>query len=46
MSLKKVFDKLRSANLKLELDKCEVLKKETEKISRSHYYDRRYKTKP
>jgi len=30
LSLKKVFDKLRSANLKLHVDKCEFLKKETE----------------
>lgn len=30
MSLKKVFTKLREANLKLQLDKCEFMKKETE----------------
>jgi len=30
LSLKKVFQKLRDANLKLHLDKCEFLKKETE----------------
>jgi len=30
MSLRKVFSKLREANLKLQLDKCEFLKKETE----------------
>jgi len=30
LSLKKVFQKLRDANLKLQLDKCEFMKKETE----------------
>lgn len=30
MSIRKVFEKLRIANLKLQLDKCEFLKKETE----------------
>jgi len=32
LSLKKVFQKLREANLKLQLDKCEFIKKETELI--------------
>ncbi|XP_044572124.1 uncharacterized protein LOC123257372, partial [Drosophila ananassae] len=30
LSIKKVFSKLREANLKLQLDKCEFMKKETE----------------
>jgi len=30
LSLKKVFEKIRDANLKLQLDKCEFMKRETE----------------
>jgi len=33
-SLKTVFEKLKNANLKLQLDKCEFLKKETEFLRR------------
>jgi len=45
LSIKKVFEKLRDANLKLQLDKCEFMKKETEFLGHNGIKPNPIKTK-